>query len=410
MNYQETINWMFNQLPMYQLQGASAYKKDLTNTHLLIAHLHHPQEKLKCIHVAGTNGKGSTSHMLASILQEAGYTVGLYTSPHLKDFRERIKINGPEVSGDISEEFVTDFINEHKSFFESNDMSFFEMTVGLAFDYFTKEKVDIAVIEVGMGGRLDATNIITPLVSVITNIGLDHTQFLGNTLEAVAFEKAGIIKPNIPVIIGEYTPETKPVFLAKAKECNSEIYFAADLISETYPSDLIGDYQIHNKKTVLQTVSILNSQNEFKITPENTKSGLLNVVKNTGLQGRWQQLNQFPKVICDTAHNKNGLEIVLNQIQKEDFDTLHIVLGVVNDKDLDEILPLFPKKAIYYFCKPNIPRGLDVLILKQKAATFELKGEVYNSVSEAYKRAIENAAKSDFIYIGGSTFVVAEIL
>jgi dihydrofolate synthase/folylpolyglutamate synthase len=344
--------------------------------------------------------------MLASILQEAGYKVGLYTSPHLKDFRERIKINGK----DISEEFVTDFINEHKTFFESNDMSFFEMTVGLAFDYFAKEKVDIAVIEVGMGGRLDATNIITPLVSVITNIGLDHTQFLGNTLEAVAFEKAGIIKPNIPVIIGEYTPETKPVFLAKAKECNSEIYFASDLVSETYPSDLIGDYQIHNKKTVLQTISVLNSQNEFIITPQNVKSGLLNVVKNTGLQGRWQQLREFPKVICDTAHNKNGLEIVLNQIQKEDFDALHIVFGVVNDKDLDEILPLFPKKVIYYFCKPNIPRGLDAVILKQKASTFELKGEVYNSVSEAYQKAMKNAGATDFIYIGGSTFVVAEIL
>ncbi|RYJ50753.1 bifunctional folylpolyglutamate synthase/dihydrofolate synthase [Flavobacterium petrolei] len=406
MNYQETINWMFNQLPMYQLQGASAYKKDLTNTHLLIAHLDNPQEKIKCIHVGGTNGKGSTSHMLASILQEAGYKVGLYTSPHLKDFRERIKINGK----DISEEFVTDFINEHKTFFESNDMSFFEMTVGLAFDYFAKEKVDIAVIEVGMGGRLDATNIITPLVSVITNIGLDHTQFLGNTLEAIAFEKAGIIKPNIPIIIGEYTTETKPVFLVKAKECNSEIYFAADLISETYSSDLIGDYQIHNKKTVLQTVKVLNEQNEFKITPENIKSGLLNVMKNTGLQGRWQQLREFPKVICDTAHNKNGLEIVLKQIQKEDFDTLHVVLGVVNDKDLDEILPLFPKKAIYYFCKPNIPRGLDVLILKQKATSFELKGEVYNSVSEAYQKALKNAEITDFIYIGGSTFVVAEIL
>ncbi|MFV8378130.1 bifunctional folylpolyglutamate synthase/dihydrofolate synthase [Flavobacterium sp. LB3R33] len=406
MNYQETINWMFNQLPMYQLQGASAYKKDLTNTHLLLAHLENPQEKLKCIHVAGTNGKGSTSHMLASILQEAGYKVGLYTSPHLKDFRERIKINGK----DISEEFVTDFTNEHKSFFESNDMSFFEMTVGLAFDYFAKEKVDIAVIEVGMGGRLDATNILTPLVSVITNIGLDHMQFLGNTLESIAFEKAGIIKPNIPIIIGEYTPETRPVFLAKAKECKSEIYFAADLILETYSSDLIGDYQIHNKKTVLQTVNVLNSQNEFKITPKNIKSGLLNVVKNTGLQGRWQQLREYPKVICDTAHNKNGLEIVLNQIQKEDFDTLHIVLGVVNDKDLDEILPLFSKKAIYYFCKPNIPRGLDVLILKQKAASFDLKGEVYNSVSEAYQKALENAETNDFIYIGGSTFVVAEIL
>ena len=406
MNYQETINWMFNQLPMYQLQGASAYKKDLTNTHLLISHLDNPQEKIKCIHVAGTNGKGSTSHMLASILQEAGYKVGLYTSPHLKDFRERIKINGK----DISEEFVTDFINKNKSFFESNDMSFFEMTVGLAFDYFAKEKVDLAVIEVGMGGRLDATNIITPLISVITNIGLDHTQFLGNTPELIAFEKAGIIKPTIPVIIGEYSPETKPVFLAKAIECISEIYFAADLVSETHPSDLIGDYQIHNKKTVLQTISVLNSQNEFKITRKNTISGLLNVVKNTGLQGRWQQLNEFPKVICDTAHNKNGLEIVLKQIQKENFDALHIVLGVVNDKDLNEILPLFPKKAIYYFCKPNIPRGLDVVILKQKAATFELKGEVYNSVSEAYQKAIQNAAKSDFIYIGGSTFVVAEIL
>ncbi|MGO4906064.1 bifunctional folylpolyglutamate synthase/dihydrofolate synthase [Flavobacterium sp. W20_MBD1_R3] len=406
MNYQETTNWMFNQLPMYQLQGASAYKKDLTNAYLLVKHLGNPQDKLKCIHVAGTNGKGSTSHMLASILQEAGYKVGLYTSPHLKDFRERIKINGK----DIPEEFVTDFINEHKNFFESNDMSFFEMTVGLAFDYFAKEKVDIAIIEVGMGGRLDATNIITPLVSVITNIGLDHTQFLGNTLDAIAFEKAGIVKPNIPVIIGEYTHDTQPVFLDKAKECNSEIYFAADLISETYPSDLIGDYQIHNKKTVLQTITVLKSQNDFKITRKNIKSGLLNVVKNTGLQGRWQQLREFPKVICDTAHNKNGLEIVLKQIQKEGFNTLHIVLGVVNDKDLDEILPLFPKKAIYYFCKPNIPRGLDAEILRQKAATFDLKGEVYNSVSEAYQKSIENAAKTDFVYIGGSTFVVAEIL
>ena len=406
MNYQETINWMFNQLPMYQLQGASAYKKDLTNAHLLTAHLDNPQEKIKCIHVAGTNGKGSTSHMLASILQEAGYKVGLYTSPHLKDFRERIKITGK----DISEEFVTDFINEHKSFFESNDLSFFEMTVGLAFDYFAKEKVDIAVIEVGMGGRLDATNIITPMVSVITNIGLDHMQFLGNTLESIAFEKAGIIKSNIPVIIGEYTPETQPVFVAKAKECNSELFFAADLIFENYTSDLIGDYQIHNKKTVLQTIAVLNTQKVFKITPDDTKSGLLNVVKNTGLQGRWQQLSEFPKAICDTAHNRNGLEIVLNQIKKEDFDSLHIVLGVVNDKDLEDILPLFPKEANYYFCKPNIPRGLDPQILKQKAAHFDLKGEVYISVSEAYQRAIENATKSDFIYIGGSTFVVAEIL
>lgn len=397
---------MFNQLPMYQLQGTSAYKKDLTNAVLLVNHLDNPQERLKCIHVAGTNGKGSTSHMLASILREAGYKVGLYTSPHLKDFRERIKINGNQ----IPENFVSDFINANKLFFEANDMSFFEMTVGLAFDYFAKEKVDIAIIEVGMGGRLDATNVIMPLISVITNIALDHTQFLGNTLGAIAQEKAGIIKREIPVVIGEYTPETQPVFLAKAKENHSEIYFASDLISETYPSDLVGDYQAHNKKTAIQTITILNSQKKFKISEANIKSGLLNVVKNTGLEGRWQQLGESPKIICDTAHNKNGLEIVMKQIQKEKFDTLHIVLGVVNDKDLDEILPLFPKNAIYYFCKPNIPRGLDPQILKQKATEFGLKGEVFNSVSESYKKALQNAAKSDFIYIGGSTFVVAEIL
>ena len=406
MNYQETTHWMFNQLPMYQTQGASAYKEDLTNILSLSYHLGNPEKKLQCIHVAGTNGKGSTSHMLSSILQEAGYKVGLYTSPHLKDFRERIKINGV----DIYEEFVCTFIEKHKSYFEKGAFSFFEMSVGLAFDYFAKEKVDIAIIEVGLGGRLDATNIITPLASVITNIGLDHTQFLGNTLESIAFEKAGIIKRSIPVIIGEYTTETKPVFLAKAKACDSAIYFASDLISETYPSDLIGDYQTHNKKTVLQTIAIINSQNEYKVAENHIKSGLLNVVRNTGLQGRWQQLGESPKVICDTAHNKNGLKIALNQIQKETFSKLHIVLGFVNDKDLEEILPLFPKKAIYYFCKPNLPRGLDANILKQKASTFKLKGEVYNSVSEAYKKALVSASKSDFIYIGGSTFVIAEIL
>ena len=405
MNYKETINWMFIQLPMYQLQGASAYKKDLTNACLLSNHLGNPEKNLKCIHVAGTNGKGSTSHMLASIFQEAGYNVGLYTSPHLKDFRERIKISGVE----ISEDFVCDFINTNKAFFEANEMSFFEMTVGLALDYFAKEKVDIAIIEVGMGGRLDATNIITPLVSVITNIGLDHTQFLGNTLEAIAYEKAGIIKPGIPVVIGEYTPETKPVFLAKAKETRSEIYFASDLIQETYDSDLIGDYQAHNKKTVVQTISILNSQRTFKISEANIKSGLLKVVKNTGLEGRWQQLGEFPKIICDTAHNKNGLEIVMKQIQKEKFDTLHIVLGVVNDKDLNEILPLFPTDAIYYFCKPNISRGLDAAILQEEARKNDLLGDTHPSVADAYNKALQTATMSDFIYIGGSTFVVAEI-
>jgi dihydrofolate synthase/folylpolyglutamate synthase len=405
MNYQETTNWMFNQLPMYQLQGASAYKKDLTNVNILAEHLDNPQQKLKCIHVAGTNGKGSTSHMLASVLQEAGYKVGLYTSPHLKDFRERIKINGTE----ISEDFVCEFIEKHKSFFEENDMSFFEMSVGLAFDYFAKEQVDIAVIEVGLGGRLDATNIITPLVSVITNIGIDHVQFLGNTLESIATEKAGIIKPQIPVVIGEYTPETQPVFLEKASVNKAEIYFASDLISETFSSDLLGDYQAHNKKTVIQTITILNKQTDFKVSSENLKSGLLNVIRNTGLLGRWQQLGENPKVICDTAHNKNGLEIVLNQIQKETFDHLHIVLGVVNDKELDEVLPLFPKNATYYFCKPNIPRGLDAVSLQENALRFSLVGNVYESVNEAFSTAQKNASKNDFIYVGGSTFVVAEL-
>ncbi|KAF2325818.1 bifunctional folylpolyglutamate synthase/dihydrofolate synthase [Flavobacterium nitrogenifigens] len=405
MNYQETTNWMFNQLPMYQLQGASAYKEDLTNIKLLAAHLDNPQNVLKCIHVAGTNGKGSTSHMLSSILQEAGYKVGLYTSPHLKDFRERIKINGKE----ISEEFVIEFIAKHKSFFEANDMSFFEMSVGLAFDYFAAEKVDIAVIEVGLGGRLDATNIITPLVSVITNIGLDHTQFLGNTLEAIAGEKAGIIKPNIPVVIGEYTDETKPVFLAKAEENNAPIYFASDLIDQIYLSDLIGDYQFHNKKTVQQTISILNNETDFKISIEQLKEGLLHVVKNTGLQGRWQQLGENPKIICDTAHNKHGLSVVMNQLQHEKYEKLHIVLGVVNDKDLDSILPLFPKEAQYYFCNPDSSRALPAETLKNVAEKFSLIGEKYDSVEIAFAEAKKNASENDFIYVGGSTFVVAEL-
>lgn len=406
MNYQETINWLFNQLPVYQLQGASAYKEDLTNTQLLAAHLNHPEKELKCIHVAGTNGKGSTSHMLASILQEAGYKVGLYTSPHLKNFRERIKINGKE----ITEEFVCEFVSKNKSFFEENELSFFEMTVGLAFEYFQKEKTDINIIEVGMGGRLDATNIITPLVSVITNIAKDHTQFLGTTYSSIAKEKAGIIKELIPVVIGEYYEETKLVFIEKAKQTNSKIYFASELINETYPSALLGDYQIANKKTVLQTIRVLHNQGEFLISEENIKKGLLNVIDNTGLQGRWQQLGIEPKIICDTAHNSHGLKVVLNQIKKESYQKLHVVLGVVNDKDLDEILPLFPVDAEYYFCKPAISRGLDASILQEKASKKQLVGEVYNSVSNAYQAARESANKDDFIYIGGSTFVVAEVL
>ena len=406
MNYKETLDWMFNKLPMYQTQGATAYRKDITNTVLLAKHLGNPENYLKCVHVAGTNGKGSTSHLLASVLQEAGYKVGLYTSPHLKDYRERITINGIP----ISEDYVCDFINKNKAFFEANELSFFEMSVGLAFEYFVKQKTDINIIEVGMGGRLDSTNIITPLVSIITNIGLDHTQFLGNTLELIAFEKAGIIKPNIPVVIGEYISETKPVFLAKSDETHSEIYFASDLIAATYPSALLGDYQIQNKKTVLQTLKVLQDKKLLTVSETDIKNGFLNVIKNTGLQGRWQQLGENPTVICDTAHNAHGLKIVINQLKKEKYDQLHIVLGLVNDKNLTEILPLFPENAIYYFCRPDISRGLEQLILKEKAAEFNLVGQTYISVSNAYQAAKENAMENDFIYVGGSTFVVAEIL
>ncbi|WP_445452822.1 bifunctional folylpolyglutamate synthase/dihydrofolate synthase [Flavobacterium sp. 25HG05S-40] len=406
MNYEETLDWMFNKLPMYQTQGATAYRKDITNTVLLAKHLGNPERDLKCIHVAGTNGKGSTSHLLASVLQEAGYQVGLYTSPHLKDYRERIAINGEP----ISKEYICTFINKNKDFFEDNQLSFFEMSVGLAFEYFTQKKTDINIIEVGMGGRLDSTNIVTPLVSVITNIGLDHTQFLGNTLEAIAREKAGIIKKNIPVVIGEYNRETQPVFLAKAIEMNAEIYFASDLIQETYPSELRGAYQIQNKKTVLQTLSILQEQNQFSITEDAIKNGFLKVIQNTKLLGRWHSLGEHPKIICDTAHNAHGLKVVLDQVQQQKFDKLHFVLGVVNDKNLEEILPLFPKKAKYYFCQPNISRGLDVKILQEKASEYNLIGKTYPSVSNAYHAAKEKATTKDFIYIGGSTFVVAEIL
>ncbi|WP_159799310.1 folylpolyglutamate synthase/dihydrofolate synthase family protein [Flavobacterium sp. MK4S-17] len=404
MTYQETVQWMFSRLPMYQQQGASAYKKDLTNTLLLTKHLGNPEKRVKTVHIAGTNGKGSVSSMLASVLQESGYKTGLYTSPHLKDFRERIKINGK----DIPEGFVCDFIEENKSFFELNQLSFFEMTVGLAFDYFAKEEVDIAVIETGMGGRLDSTNVITPLLSVITNIGFDHTQFLGDTIPLIAAEKAGIIKPGIPVVIGEYNVESKEVFTNKAKECNSIIYFAQDEVLPDYESDLTGDYQFKNKRTALLAIKIL--QTHFIISEDNIKQGFLNVSGNTGFAGRWQQIHAEPRVVCDTAHNPDGLKIVMSQLKKQVYDNLHIVFGVVNDKNLNEVLPLLPKQAIYYFCRPNVLRGLDAEVLSNEAAKFGLKGEVYPSVTAAYKAALLKAASNDFIYIGGSTFVVAEIL
>lgn len=405
MNYLDTVNWMFNQLPMYQNKGKSAYKENLNNTLHLTKHLNHPETQFKSIHVAGTNGKGSTSHMLASVFQEAGYKVGLYTSPHLKDFRERIKINGIP----ISKQFVIGFVKKNKLFFKNHQLSFFEMTVGMAFDYFAKKKVDIAIIEVGLGGRLDSTNVIIPEVSVITNIGLDHTQFLGDTLEQIAEEKGGIIKPNIPVVIGETQRETKLIFKSLAKKNKTSIYFADQLIDETYVSDLKGSYQIHNIKTTLQTLYEAKKQG-FTILDIHIKRGLLNVIKNTGLNGRWQILQRQPKIICDTAHNKEGLGYTMQQLKEESFKKLHLVIGVVNDKSLERIINLFPKNAIYYFCKPNIPRGLDAEILKEKFEETGRKGRTYNSVTEALKFSKKAASKLDVIYVGGSTFVVAEII
>ena len=402
MTYQETLNWMFAQLPMYQREGKSALKKDLTNIIAFSKELDFPEKKFKSIHVGGTNGKGSTSHMLASILQEAGYKVGLYTSPHLKNFTERIRINGKE----IPKRKVSSFIKKHKDFLEKQKLSFFEMTVGLAFDYFANQKVDIAIIEVGLGGRLDSTNIIIPEVSVITNIGLDHTQFLGETLPEIAFEKAGIIKKNIPVIIGEKQPEIESVFLEKAKENNSKIFFASK-DNEEYETDLLGDYQKSNSKTAVSTLQQLT---EFEISKKNISNGLLNVVKNTNLKGRWQILQNNPKVICDTAHNKEGLKIVLNQLKNESFEKLHIVLGFVSDKKLEEVLPLFPVNATYYYCKPDIPRGLNEVELYKKTSKFKLIGEKFSSVKKAYKNAFLDANQEDVIYVGGSTFVVAEII
>lgn len=405
MNYNDTLNWMFAQLPMYQRQGKTAFKKDLTNSLALAKHLKNPEKKFKTIHVAGTNGKGSTSHMLASVLQEAGYKVGLYTSPHLKDFRERIKINGKV----ISEEDVIGFIEDNKSFLEELKLSFFEMTVGLAFDCFAKQKVTIAIIEVGLGGRLDSTNIITPEVSVITNIGLDHTQFLGETLPEIAFEKAGIIKPTVPVVIGEFQEEVFPVFEKIAQEKNAPLFLASNINTSSYLTDLKGSYQVNNVKTVLKTIEVLKQKN-LVISEENLKNGLLKVIENTSLLGRWQILSKQPKVICDTGHNKEGLTYTLKQLLQEKFCKLHFVFGVVNDKDLKDILPMFPKEATYYFCKPDIPRGLEATLLQKQCAKFSLKGQIYSSVKEAYNTALKSAAKDDLIFVGGSTFVVAEVI
>lgn len=403
MTYAETLTWMFAQLPMYQQKGKTAFNSKLDGILTLSNHLNNPHKQFKSIHVAGTNGKGSSSHMLASILQEAGYRVGLYTSPHLKDFRERIRINGKPVS----ETHVVDFIAIHKNFIQAHSFSFFEMTVGMAFDYFAQEKVDIAVIEVGLGGRLDSTNIIIPEISLITNIGYDHMDLLGDTLEKIAVEKAGVIKQHVPVVVSEYQPEIEGVFREKANEKMAELTFASQKKLPYYATSLLGDYQKRNIKGVLVTLDKLNN---FKVDETHIKKGLQNVAMNTGLQGRWQLLGENPKVICDTAHNKEGLSLVLAQLLKENYKTLHFVLGFVKEKDLDAILPLFPKNATYYFCKPNISRGLNTEILLEKAKKYNLNGRCYATVMAAYKAVNEQASKADLIFVGGSTFTVAEVL
>ncbi len=394
---------MFTQLPVYQHKGKVAFNGKLDNILSFSAHLGNPETKFKSIHVAGTNGKGSSSHMLASILQEAGYKVGLYTSPHLKDFRERIKIDGKT----IGKKQVVSFINKNKAFLEKNKLSFFEMTVGMAFDCFAQKEVDIAVVEVGLGGRLDSTNIITPEVSLITNIGMDHLDMLGDTLVKIANEKAGIIKENVPVVISEYQEEIAGTFKSHAKSKNAKLIFADQEILKDYKSALLGNYQSKNIKGV---VAVLKELKNFKIKKKHIKRGLKKVVANTGLLGRWQILNKKPMIVCDTAHNKEGLSYVIQQLDQQKFEQLHIVLGFVKDKDLDVILPLFPKSASYYFCRPNIMRGLEVGILVKKANDHGLLGDSYDSVHEAFKVARKYASKNDFIFVGGSNFTVAEVV
>ncbi len=402
MNYEQTLNWMFGHLRMYQKEGKKAFKKNLNNILAFVERLDNPHSKFKSIHVAGTNGKGSTCHILASIMQEAGYKVGLYTSPHLKNFTERIKINGKEVS----RKHVINFIAKNQSFLKNQNLSFFEMTVGMAFDYFAKQKVDFAIIEVGLGGRLDSTNIIKPLVSVITNIGLDHTEFLGTTLKEIALEKAGIIKPNIPVVIGEKQKDVENVFFKKSYETKSKLTFASN-IKENYQIGLLGDYQKKNAKTAVATARLLRG---YRISEKNIIDGMLKVIDNTNFKGRWQILQENPKIICDTAHNKESLEIVLSQLKKEKYINLHVVLGFVSDKKLENILPLFSKDAKYYFCKPNLERGLNESTLQEKASLYNLKGKIYFSVKNALEQALLVAKKEDLIYVGGSTYVVAEVI
>lgn len=427
MNYEQTLYYLYNRLPMFHRIGKAAYKADLHNTLSLCAHLGNPERQFRSIHIAGTNGKGSTSHLLAAILQAAGYRTGLYTSPHLKSFTERIRINGT----DIPQEEVVKFVEENKSFIEALQPSFFEMTVGLAFDYFARQQVDIAVIEVGLGGRLDSTNVITPLLSLITNISFDHQDILGDTLQKIASEKAGIIKPHVPVVISEIQPEVVAVFEEKALQAKAPLYFAPqtyqvkshidtatgmevevwkeeDLYLENLFCPLTGDYQLKNIAGVLKAVDLLN-QKGFDLDEASVRKGIGEVTSLTGLKGRWQILGKQPLIVCDTGHNEAGIKHVVDQINRQTFDTLYCVIGMVNDKDISHILPLFPKNAYYYFCQAQIPRAMKAEALKAEAAKYGLQGEAVPNVKEAFRAARQRATPEDMVFIGGSTFVVAEI-
>lgn len=416
MNYQETIEYLFNSTPVFEKIGAKAYKPGLQTTFALDEHFGHPHQKYKTIHIAGTNGKGSSSHTLAAILQSQGYKVGLYTSPHLVDFRERIRVNGECVP----EQYVIDFVEENRAFFEPLHPSFFELTTAMALKYFAEQEADYAVIEVGLGGRLDCTNIITPILSIITNISFDHTQFLGNTLAEIAGEKAGIIKPGVPVVIGEYLPETRPVFENKAKAENAPILFAQDFDvtrlenSETCDVDmeLKGSYQERNKKTILTALHILRQK--LAISDEAIREGFAHVCELTGLRGRWEKLNDAPLTICDTGHNLAGWNYLAPQINAVKAETKHIVFGMVDDKDVAHVLQLLKEmlenRVKYYWTQPSTKRAIPVEKLSELALKLGLHGSLYHSVKEAYNAALKNAGKDDFVFVGGSSYVVADLL
>ena len=403
MNYQETLDWLFQQLASFQRVGQSAYKEDLGNITALCSVLSHPQNNFKSIHVAGTNGKGSTCHLLASILQEQGYKVGLYTSPHLKDFRERVKVNGEM----ISESAVVGFVSSHQDVFTEIGVSFFEMTTALAFEYFSSQQVDIAIIETGLGGRLDATNIILPELSVITNVALDHQNLLGDTIEAIATEKAGIIKQGVPVVLGLTSNEVSVIVEQIAGEKGSEL--TKSTVNKTYKSALLGDCQKENIATVCEVINQLRLLN-WNISDQSIELGLQNVILNTDLRGRWEQISESPEVICDTGHNIHAITSIVNQLKTEVYDKLWMVIGVVGDKDVEGLLALLPKEAHYVFCQPNIPRAPSVDALEQKASHYSLKGIKVESPKLAVNKAQELANENDLIFVGGSTFVVAEIL